>query len=125
VWDLSQFSLQLWQSSPIDAYLLSLRPSKQVYWTYLPGFPDIVRSWWWPCCLAALLNIADKTNQNLTAAQKELLLWHQKWAHANNQCCQVILSEPQEDGVKQIIKPRNKQALSCRQPICAACQMGK
>jgi hypothetical protein len=37
----------------------------------------------------------------------------------------VILSEPQEDGVNHIIKPRNKQALSCRHWICAACQLGK
>ena len=35
--------------------------------------------------LAALLNVADETNQNRTAAQKELLLWHHKWGHADSQ----------------------------------------
>jgi hypothetical protein len=76
--------------------------------------------------LATLLNVGDEMNQNLTAAQKELLLvWHQKWAHAAKQRCQVILIEPQEDRVKKMIKLRNKQASSCRLSICAAYQLGK
>jgi hypothetical protein len=75
--------------------------------------------------LAALLNVADETNQNLTAAQKELLLWHHKWGHADSQQCQAILSEPRDPEVEQIIKPRHKQASSCKRPLCAACQLGK
>jgi hypothetical protein len=61
----------------------------------------------------------------MTAAQKELLLWHHKWAHADTQRCQAILSKPREDGATQMIKPRHKKASACRQPLCAACQLGK
>jgi hypothetical protein len=75
--------------------------------------------------LASLLNVINETNQNLTAAQKELLVWHQKWGHADTQQCQAILSKPKEEGVEQMLKPRNKKASSCKAPICAACQLGK
>jgi hypothetical protein len=35
--------------------------------------------------LSAFLNVADKTNQNLLPAEKELLLWHQRLGHADFQ----------------------------------------
>jgi hypothetical protein len=35
--------------------------------------------------ISVLLNVANKTNQNLTAVQKELLLWHHKLGHADMQ----------------------------------------
>jgi hypothetical protein len=31
----------------------------------------------------ATLDVTDEMNQNLTAPQRELMLWHQKWAHCN------------------------------------------
>jgi hypothetical protein len=32
-----------------------------------------------------LMSVADETNQNLTASQRELLSWHQKLGHADMQ----------------------------------------
>jgi hypothetical protein len=57
------------------------RPSKFIGLT----FQDFQTSFDLNGGLVTLLNVADETNQNLTAAQKKLLLWHQKWAHTDNQ----------------------------------------
>jgi hypothetical protein len=38
-----------------------------------------------PNLLSLFLSIADETNQNLTALQKELLLWHWKLGHVGFQ----------------------------------------
>jgi hypothetical protein len=75
--------------------------------------------------LETLMSVADETNQNLTAAQKELLLWHQRLAHADMQLCQMYLSCPANDENKQILVPRHTSASACRRPLCAACQVGK
>jgi hypothetical protein len=75
--------------------------------------------------LETLLSVADETNQNLTAAQKELLLWHQRWGHADIQLCQMYLSRPLNDEHKQIIVPKHQRASSCRKPLCASCRVGK
>jgi hypothetical protein len=63
--------------------------------------------------LATLLNVTDETN-HLTAAQKELLLWHQKLGHADTQLCQMYLSHPANDDNQQIIVPRHQKASSCQ-----------
>ena len=39
-------------------------------------------------------SVAAKTNQNLTAAQKELLLWHWKLSHVGFQWIQSLMSNP-------------------------------
>lgn len=40
------------------------------------------------------LSVADKTNQNLTPGQKELLKWHWKLGHANFKWIQQLSSTP-------------------------------
>jgi hypothetical protein len=40
---------------------------------------------------ALFLNVTDATNQNLTAPQKELLGWHQKFGHAGFGWVQLLM----------------------------------
>jgi hypothetical protein len=75
--------------------------------------------------LETLLSVADETNQNLAAAQKELLLWHQRLGHADMQLCQMFLSRPANNENKQILVPRQPSASACSRPLCASCQVGK
>jgi Reverse transcriptase (RNA-dependent DNA polymerase) len=70
------------------------------------------------------LSVADETNQNLTRAQKELLLWHWKLGHAGFAWVQQLLREPQ-DGSAPVIQVKNKSASSCPAPLCAACQLAR
>jgi hypothetical protein len=46
--------------------------------------------------MLANLTVADKVNQNLTAAKKELLLWQWKLRHAYMQRVQMMIRTPQE-----------------------------
>jgi hypothetical protein len=64
-----------------------------------------------PNLLCSFLSVADKTNQNLTASQKELLLWHWKLGHAGFQWIQHLASTPREpiDGI-------NYPILNTKQP---------
>ena len=72
------------------------------------------------------LSVADARNQNLTLAQRELILWHQKWGHANFQWNQMIL-RGQLDGTPPLVHPKTPTASSCNtsELICAACSMSK
>jgi hypothetical protein len=63
------------------------------------------------------LSVADETNQNLTRAQKELLLWHWKFGHAGFQWVQQLL--------RNEITPKNPKATSCAPPMCAACALAR
>jgi hypothetical protein len=45
--------------------------------------------------MLANLTVADEVNQNLTAAKKELLLWHWKLRHADMQRFQMMIRTPQ------------------------------
>jgi len=42
------------------------------------------------CFAAVFITVLDEKNQNLTAAQKELLLWHQKLGHSDFHCVQDL-----------------------------------
>jgi hypothetical protein len=78
--------------------------------------------------LSSFLSIADETNQNLTASQKELLLWHWKLGHADFQWIQHLTSTPHEpiDGIEYpILKSKQPRILSCPAPLCTACQLSK
>jgi hypothetical protein len=66
------------------------------------------------------LSVADETNQNLTRAQKELILWHWKFGHAGFTWCQQLLKE--NGG---IIVPKLLTAASCPPPKCAACLLAR
>ena len=69
--------------------------------------------------------VLDKTNQNITAPQKELLLWHQKLCHFNQQRVQMMLSRQTNSSRCQIITPKFQGSSSCACPLCAACQLSK
>jgi hypothetical protein len=71
-------------------------------------------------------SVADETNQNISYAQKELLLWHHKLCHCDLQRVQTLLQQPQEgSGHRQVLFPKRKEASSCNPVLCAACQVGK
>jgi hypothetical protein len=67
--------------------------------------------------LSALLNVADETNQNLTAAQKELLLWHHKLGNADMQRVQTLLAKPVLATNPQLLVPMEAKASSCKRPL--------
>ena len=43
---------------------------------------------------AGMMNVAEETNQNLTAPQRELKLWHDRLGHADMQRIQTICRKP-------------------------------
>ena len=73
----------------------------------------------------ALSNIFSRTNINLSSEQKELLLWHQRLGHLNQQRIQSLLAIPRDEHTRQILKPRNPRASSCPTAMCQACQYAK
>ena len=70
------------------------------------------------------LSVADETNQNLTRAQKELLIWHWKLGHAGFTWVQQ-LSRTERDGMEPVIKPKLTTASTCPAPLCAACLLAR
>jgi hypothetical protein len=79
-----------------------------------------------PPLLTSFLSVADETNQNLTALQKELLLWHWKLGHAGFQWIQHLASIPRKplDGISYpILKCKQPRVSSCPAPLCTACQL--
>jgi hypothetical protein len=62
------------------------------------------------------MSIADKANQNLAISQKELLLWHQRLGHADQQQIQPVDSD-----LQQVIQPKQ----NARQRSCVTCQLRK
>jgi hypothetical protein len=68
--------------------------------------------------MLAKLTVADEVNQNLTAAKKELLLWHWKLGHADTQRVQMMPRTPQETYPhEQILFTKVKTASSCDHPV--------
>jgi hypothetical protein len=76
--------------------------------------------------MLANLTVADKVNQNLTAAKKELLILHWRLGHADMQRIQMMIITPQDTSPhEKILFPKVKTASSCDHPICAACCFAK
>ena len=69
------------------------------------------------------LSVADQTNQNLTAAQRELLLIHWKLGHPHLQWVQKLTADTRER--QQIIVTKESKVSSCPIPLCAACNLSK
>ena len=75
--------------------------------------------------------VASDANQNLSSAQKELLLWHWKLGISMHRIQELMREIPMEDpaGVKsvasQVIKPRLAGAATCTVPICQCCQLAR
>jgi hypothetical protein len=79
--------------------------------------------------------VADETNQNITRAQKELLLWHWRFGHCGFQWVQFLAAVPRttstttgttHDSKGGVLLPtKNTGVSSCPAPLCAACQLAK
>ena len=75
--------------------------------------------------------VASDGNENLTNAEKELLLTHWKLGVSMPRCQELMREIPMEDpaGVTtiatQVIKPRYAGAATCRIPICQSCQLAR
>jgi hypothetical protein len=75
---------------------------------------------------SALTNVADETNQNISYSQRELLLWHHKLCHCEQQGVQTLLRKTLEaSGHSQVLFPKHKAVSSCPTVLCASCQCGK
>ena len=78
---------------------------------------------------ATLNSIVDTTNLNMTASQKELLLWHWKLGHAHMKWIQALAAEPTKKNTalpKPVLKTRpGSRMSSCERPICTACALSK
>ena len=75
---------------------------------------------------SALLSVNAENNQNLTVAEKELLLNHFKYGHAHFQWIQSLLATPQNQEDSPVLPCRHKGAsTTARTILCAACQLGK
>jgi hypothetical protein len=76
--------------------------------------------------LAAELNlcVTDAQNQNLSAAQKELLRWHYRLGHLHFESIRRLL---RTGALSQSSKIRalHRSAANCDLPKCASCQFGK
>jgi hypothetical protein len=64
--------------------------------------------------LSTLMSVADETNQNLSLAQKELLLWHWKMGHANQSWIQHLTRKTKDTiGVNPVLKMKHGGVSSC------------
>ena len=74
-------------------------------------------------------SVVIPNNNNLSGAQKELLLWHNKLGISMPRIQELMRAHPWEDPhsatstVPQIIKPKIPQASSCPIPLCQSCQL--
>ena len=69
--------------------------------------------------LNAAINVTNKTNQNLSDAQKELLFWHYKLGHIGFQQLQWMF------WMGKIPSRNRSKVANCDIPKCLACQFGK
>lgn len=79
-------------------------------------------------CLSTFLSVTHKTNQNINASQKELLLWHWKLGHAGFGWIQKLAARqcnPKEGQEEPILSTKQPTVSSCQAPLCTACQMAK
>jgi hypothetical protein len=75
---------------------------------------------------SVFLSVADESNQNIMASQKELLQWHCRLGHANFKWIQrlalMLRKSPEGLEGKPILRTKVKSVSSCPAPLCAACQ---
>jgi hypothetical protein len=64
--------------------------------------------------------VTDEANQNLTCAQKELLLWHWRLGHAGFDWIKQLFS-PLPNGRGTILTSAKGDVTRCQNPLCAAC----
>ena len=89
----------------------------------------------------ANLSVLEETNQNITAAQKDLLLWHFRLGHMGFAHLQQLMRPRTVDTVDHMdsksdskskptvvdpcIVPKNPATRTCKLPLCAACQIAR
>ena len=74
----------------------------------------------------ALMNVAEETNQNLTAPARELLLHHHKLGHADMSRIQNLARRTNpNDASTSILRTKSASVANVPAPMCAACQLGK
>ena len=74
------------------------------------------------------MSVTAETTQNLTASQRELLLWHHRLGHGNFQWIQRLFAQRPDHltGTStSILHAKAPSVSSCPLPLCAACQMAK
>jgi hypothetical protein len=69
------------------------------------------------------LSLVDQENQNLSAAENELLEEHWKKCHVDAQHLQALMRE--DDGQAPIIPTKHLGTRSCKALLCAACCLAK
>jgi hypothetical protein len=67
------------------------------------------------------LALTDEMNHNITAPQRELTMWHQKWSHCDTSRVQTLLATSSGKPQSQLIEPNHDKASSCPKPKCATC----
>ncbi|CAJ1969890.1 unnamed protein product [Cylindrotheca closterium] len=73
-----------------------------------------------------MLSVGAENNQNLTAGEKEMLLYHAKLEHAHFKSIQRLLAQPNDPNQEAILPCRHKGASNSQRTIlCAACELGK
>ena len=74
----------------------------------------------------SLLNVGVEENQNLSPAQRELKLLHDRLGHFNFPWIQRLTRVREGDNYNEpILATKLKATTSCQPPLCASCQFGK
>jgi hypothetical protein len=80
------------------------------------------------------LSATDETNQNMTAPQKEILEWHQKFGHAGFKRVQSLMTprNPRyqrhvnnEGLLRKVVATKNNSTRTCDAPLCTACRLSR
>jgi hypothetical protein len=83
------------------------------------------------------LSVLEETNQNITAAQKDLLLWHFRLGYLGFSHLQHLMrpriiedlrSTPKSAKpviIDPYIVPKNPSTSTCKPPLCASCQIAR
>ena len=140
VQDISKYSLVLSDEIILDAPyghanlpvlpMCSPNHSKSCFWSRCFAFQASDRDVWARSILAA-------SNQNLTLAQKELLLWHQRLSHAGLSTVQNISRQRRDScpsDSSELVRicdgpllpcTYNVPSTACANLLCAACEISK
>ena len=79
--------------------------------------------------LLSTMSLLDKNNHNLSAGDKELLLWHNRVSHAGFSWVQSLMHKKKngvgDDPDPPVIPTKTTTAARCDPPKCPACQLSK
>jgi hypothetical protein len=73
--------------------------------------------------VSAYLGVADKTNQNITLSQNELLCWHWRLGRINFQWIQMLVATPRDLHKESILQTKQPIVPSCPLPLCLVYQL--